>query len=225
MSPRPAAVRCVAFDAVGTLIAARPGVAEVYHRIGQRYGGLLSVSEIAARFHRELFARTPHDETSEAAEREFWRQTVSRVLGTVRDADACFADLYAHFARADSWSLLPDVEETLQGLAAHGVPVLIASNFDGRLHTVMEGIPVLQPIARRVISSEVGWRKPSGKFYDALIAAAGAAPEEILMVGDDLERDILPARQRGLRTLHLSRKNRSQPVRLRDVWNLCGIDE
>ena len=44
----------------------------------------------------------------------------------------------------------------------------MASNFDSRLHAVCEGHHVLHRISRRVVSSEIGHRKPGPQFFQAL---------------------------------------------------------
>jgi len=45
--------------------------------------------------------------------------------------------------------------------------------------------------------------KPAGAFFGAALADIGCAPDEALMVGDDIEADILGARQAGLAALQV----------------------
>ena len=79
--------RCVALDAVGTLIYAEPSVAAVYSSIGQRFGSRVTAEEISPRF-REAMCRADAEaerwfgelgRTNEEYEREFWRRIVSEV--------------------------------------------------------------------------------------------------------------------------------------------------
>jgi catechol 2,3-dioxygenase-like lactoylglutathione lyase family enzyme len=44
-----------------------------------------------------------------------------------------------------------------------------ASNFDGRFDAICDGLPELRPIEVRTLSSQVGCRKPSVRFYQALL--------------------------------------------------------
>ena len=201
----PTFIKWVVFDAVGTLIFADPPAHMAYHRIGQRHGSSITPPQAAQRF-REAGAAAPQAlQTSPAREREFWQSLVSIVLPDVVDQEACFDDLWQHFAAPTSWGVYADVEETLELLQSRGIQVAIASNFDERLHAVCEGHPELRGIATRFISSEVGWKKPSGEFFAAIIHRLAVNPEQILMVGDDDAADIKSALAAGLRALHINR--------------------
>jgi putative hydrolase of the HAD superfamily len=201
--PLPDRCRCVAFDAVGTLIRPEPGVAEVYHTVGSRYGSRLGVDEIRKRFHQVLSARQAELTSSEQGEREFWVRVVADVIGPVEDPGACFEELYEHFGRPECWTCMPGAAETLDQLRERGLVIAVASNFDARLHAVLDGLASLREIRHRVISSEIGWRKPSPRFFQTLCETVGCAPQEILMVGDDLENDILAAQRCGMHALHV----------------------
>jgi putative hydrolase of the HAD superfamily len=52
----------------------------------------------------------------------------------------------------------------------------------------------------RVISSDIGMRKPSQKFFNYLIKIVGFKPEEILLV-DDRDTNIETAKELGLETI------------------------
>lgn len=193
---------CVAFDAVGTLIHATPSVAEAYQQIGRKYGCQLELNEIQSRFQRVFGARQLAETTNERKEFQFWQDIVSEVIGDVDKADDCFDDLYQHFGKSESWSVIAQAEETIEQLLAAGIQVAVASNFDARLHTVLDGKPVLRKIAIRVISSKIGWRKPSPHFYQALTDQARCSASEILMIGDDLQNDVIAATESGIDALH-----------------------
>jgi putative hydrolase of the HAD superfamily len=200
MMSRVADIEWIAFDAVGTLIFADPPAAAVYHQIGRQYGSRLTLNEVERLF-SEAFARharTGELASSEAIEREFWRMVVGEVLDDVENFAACFVELHAWFAKPIAWRCFPDVGATLEVLHARGYRLALASNFDGRLHSVREGLPELEPIERCVVSSEAGWRKPHAGFFAALQRACGSQAEQILMVGDDLEGDVRGAQRAGL---------------------------
>ncbi|MCA9075441.1 MAG: HAD-IA family hydrolase [Planctomycetaceae bacterium] len=203
----PVSCRWVAFDAVGTLIRAEPSVAEVYHRMGQQHGSQLSLVEVDLRF-RESFRlrmQSERDRTTEADESAFWRQVVADVLADVSDQKACFVELHEWFARPSAWRCFDDVTPMLAALGKRGVQIAIASNYDSRLHPVCDGLPELSDITTRIVSSEVGWRKPHASFYESLIDACGGDPSAIVMVGDDWENDVLGAKQAGLRAILVDR--------------------
>jgi putative hydrolase of the HAD superfamily len=210
-----AKLRWIAFDAVGTLIEPVPSAADAYYEVARRHGSRLSRDEISRRFQR-TFRETERGKhaspgesrlaTSESIEKERWRAIVSAVIDDVSNVDLCFDELFDHFARPESWKCFSDVKTTLDRLRRMGLNVAIASNFDGRLHGVCDGLDVLRDFACRVISAEVGFRKPSPRFFEALLSVAGCRPEELLMVGDDDENDCAGARRVGIDAVLVDRR-------------------
>lgn len=205
--------RWVALDAVGTVIHPEPGVAQAYHAAAQRHGSQLTAAEISQRF-RQVYAEfeefpPERSETSESHELAKWREIVTRVITDLPDPEACFQDLFHWFAQPDAWRVFPDVIPALDRLTSAGLQIALASNFDHRLHSVCAGLPGLASIAVRVVSSEVGWRKPSAGFYQALVAQTGVEPAEIVMIGDSWLNDVEGARQAGLQALWLDRRGPS----------------
>lgn len=228
----PHRIRWIAFDAVGTLIRPDPPAGAVYHRIGARHGSRLNAEAVAARFRDALVGVAECDEldcgchesgdrlhTCEARERLRWEQIVQSVLDDVANPDACFEELFAHFGQPTAWACFPEVGAALEKLRQAGFRLAICSNFDSRLNTVMENTPSLSPIELRIISSEIGYRKPSGHFFETLIRRANCAPSEILFIGDDPANDVVAAQSAGLYALQIDRNYASvqnRPLRSLD---------
>jgi putative hydrolase of the HAD superfamily len=217
--------QCIAFDAVGTLITPVPSAGEVYYQTARLFGSRLAADEIARRF-KQAFRDSERDDavaaeeaklvTSEQREHERWRRIMARVIDDIPDTVHCFDQLFSHFAQADSWRCFDDVPEVLARLEAEGYSLAVASNFDRRLHKVCDGFPALEKIGVRVISSEVGFRKPSRGFFAALVAQAGCDAQDVLMVGDDPANDVAGARQAGLGAVLINRQgaaDRDRPGR------------
>ena len=210
-------IQWVVFDAVGTLIFATPGVAAAYHEIGQRHGSQLSQTDVSERFRsaiRNSETLDLHgggsDITSEEIEETRWRRIVSEVLPDVISPDVCFEDLFRHFGESSSWACFDDVEVTIGNLTSGGLQLAMASNFDARLHSVCDGLSEMASVSHRVVSSEVGFRKPSRSFYDALLSQIGASPDEVLMVGDDLANDVRGAEAAGIQAILIDRAASSE---------------
>lgn len=220
-------IRWVAFDAVGTLIFADPPVHIAYYRVGRKYGSASSPEEVRTRF-RQSYARhaaaldergeilgdcatsqaanAPGIHDGEADEREFWRRIVGEVFPDVADTEGCFEELFGYFANPRAWSCFADVEEAFSELRQRGYRLSVASNFDSRLHRIIEGLPELRGIEKRVISSEVGCRKPSAAFYRELLQSCGCGPDELLLVGDDPVNDIEGAQRMGIGAMRIDRR-------------------
>ncbi|MDB5388188.1 MAG: dUMP phosphatase [Planctomycetaceae bacterium] len=219
-------ITCVAFDAVGTLIYPEPSVSKVYWQIGSQYGSKYTLDEVQIRFQQtfqDLASGTRNDySTSEAEEFERWRQIVQRVLSDADDIDRCFEQLHAHFALPCAWRCFPDVAETLHGLTSNGIKILVASNFDARLNALCDQMPELNLVRERVISACIGWHKPSPGFYSELVKLADRSASEILMVGDDLENDVIAARASGLQAVLIDRSGVAENGVITDLRQILG---
>jgi putative hydrolase of the HAD superfamily len=197
-------IRAVVFDAVGTVILPNPGASEVYARVAASHG--IAVPDdlgrlLWARFRLEdQWDRDNEWRTSEARERERWRNIVNAALpGTT---DAVFEELFQHFSKPSAWRVIDEAARIVPRLRSQGYLLGMGSNYDARLRRVVGGTPALQPLAGHlVISSEVGWRKPAGGFFAAVCAELECDPPEILFVGDDVENDAAGASAAGMRTL------------------------
>jgi putative hydrolase of the HAD superfamily len=217
-------IKCIAFDAVGTLIFPDPPVAAVYASVGCRYGSRLLEPEIAVRFPIALEHADSDPPISEQGERDFWHRVIAEVLDDVIDLDACSDELFGYFERPDVWQCYDDVEQCLSNLRTSGYRIVIASNFDRRLRTVRQGMRELDAIHDLVISSEIGSRKPSPGFYDLLLQRAGCLPGELLMVGDHFENDVLAARRAGIGAVHLDRGKRTTvPLTISSLASLMEL--
>ena len=214
------------FDAVGTLIRPEPSVSAAYHAVAARHGSRLSLEETSSRFKAAFQASELRDVspcaakssaaigsqmtatvrmTSEALERERWRWIVRTVVDDLEDVEPCYLELFDHFARTESWRCFDDVPVMLPRLAEAGYRLAIASNFDDRLNGLVRGLSALASVERSIVSSLVGFRKPSREFYRVLLQELDCRPTDVLMVGDDLENDVIGARQAGLSALLLRR--------------------
>ncbi|MFO0843884.1 MAG: HAD-IA family hydrolase [Gemmataceae bacterium] len=217
MTRVPDGVRAVFFDAVGTLIHPEPSAADAYLHFGRQFGCKLPADEIRRRFGAAFSAQERLDSTrghrtDEARELARWRRIVAEVLDDVADADGCFRALHDWFARPAAWRAEPGAGEALRRLDALGYAVGIASNFDYRLRGVVAGIDELRWVRRLLISSEAGWKKPSGGFFTRLCELAGSPPSLVLYIGDDLDNDLAGARAAGLRAMLLAPGGRGAPL-------------
>jgi putative hydrolase of the HAD superfamily len=205
----------VFFDAVGTLLHPEPPAPLVYATLGRRFGTRLDEATLALRF-RAAFRRQEEADyanglrTDEEREIARWRAIVAEVLDDVPEGETCFQELYAHFARADSWRCDPDAAEVLPELVRRGHVLGLASNFDRRLRALVETLPALSAIRHLVISSEIGWRKPAREFFATICQQAAVAPAQILHVGDHPLNDYGGALAAGMQAVLLAKRRRNK---------------
>ena len=211
-------VRAMFFDAVGTVLFPEPDALAVYAEVARRRGLMLSDAAIRDRFieayrREEAADRAAGWVTSEARERDRWHAIVTATLRGVDDVEACFTELYDHFAHPSAWALADDLVPVLDALTRRGLVLGIGSNYDARLWPVLDGFPELKPLWEHVvISSDVRFRKPGTGFFAAVVKRAGCEPEEVLFVGDDLDNDYIGATAAGLRAVLLDRSDRYRHI-------------
>ena len=99
--------------------------------------------------------------------------------------------------------LYPDALPALQSLRAAGYLVGIAGNQPAEAEEQLRAAG----FEADFIASSAAWgvAKPSGEFFDRVVAAAGRSASAILYVGDRLDNDVLPARAAGMHTAFIRR--------------------
>lgn len=205
MNIDPSEISAVYFDAVGTLLFPSEPVHKTYHEFGQRYGSRLQPADVHSRL-RSAFQRQEQADaqagwtTSEPREFDRWRTIVAEVFSDA-DHETCFRELWDWYSLPSSWNVADGTSDLLAKLSRDFV-VGLASNFDSRLLNLVSYFPELTPIGDRcVISSVVGYRKPSAFFFAAVADAANAPPNRVLYVGDDRRNDYEGALAAGMRAV------------------------
>ena len=208
--------RAVFFDAAGTLFHLPRGVGWHYRDVALRHGAVLDEAELNRAFRRAWKdAAAPH-ETDGARpddDRGWWRALVGLVLDECGGApdlnrDAYFAELWSEFTRPGVWELFPETREVLAALKGR-VRLVVVSNFDSRLRTILSHLGIAECFDGIVISSEIGADKPSPRIFAAALARAGVSAAEALHVGDEPEADWHGAERAGLRAFRLQRPENS----------------
>ncbi len=91
---------------------------------------------------------------------------------------------------------------TLEYLAGR-YPMVLVSNFYGNINAVLADFHLSQYFKTVIESAVVGVRKPDPAIFRLGVDALGLSPEEVIVVGDSLKKDILPARSIGCHTAWL----------------------
>ena len=89
-------------------------------------------------------------------------------------------------------------------------PMVLVTNFYGNMHTVLAEFGIDHLFKDVVESSVVGVRKPDPVIFRLGVKALGLEPAETVMIGDSLDKDIIPAQSIGCNTVWLQGKNWSE---------------
>lgn len=85
-------------------------------------------------------------------------------------------------------------------------PMVLVSNFYGNVESVLADFDLLRYFKQIVESAVVGVRKPDPRIFGLGVEALGLKPEEVLVIGDSLRKDIVPAESLGCHVLWLKGK-------------------
>ncbi|MEB3213369.1 MAG: HAD-IA family hydrolase [Leptolyngbyaceae bacterium] len=211
--------KVIFFDAVGTLFGIEGSVGESYDLIAQKHGvksdpALLNQAFFQS-FRKAPPMAFPGAEITSIPHREFqwWRaialQTFEQVgtLDQFTDFDQFFDDLYAYFATEAPWHLYPETLHTLKYWKEQGVELGIISNFDSRIHRVLEALGLSPFFSSITLSTEVGAAKPDFKIFDRALEKHACPPHAAWHVGDSMKEDYEGAKFAGLRAVWLKRRS------------------
>ena len=85
-------------------------------------------------------------------------------------------------------------------------PMMLVSNFYGNIDEVLRDYGIRHLFKGIIESAVVGVRKPNPTLFKLGVDALELAPNEVLVVGDSLRKDIEPAEQLGCQVLWLKGK-------------------
>ncbi|PZD75260.1 Pyrimidine 5'-nucleotidase YjjG [Acaryochloris thomasi RCC1774] len=208
-------------DAVGTLFGIRGTVGEIYGRFAAEAGVQVNAQQLNQAFIESFLAAPraafPGVKPAEIPAREFaWWQAVADqsftkvgVIDQFANFDDFFKVLFDHFAKPDPWIVYPEVLQTLQQWKRQGIELGVISNFDTRLHSVLDVLGLAQFFTSVTISTAVGAAKPQADIFEVAIAKHKCSPEQAIHIGDSWSEDYQGAKAAGLQAVWLYRKEDS----------------
>lgn len=104
-------------------------------------------------------------------------------------------DLYARTCAETARS-----REVLLQLKQH-YPMVLVSNFYGNIATVLKEFGLDGIFGTIIESAVVGVRKPDPQIFVLGVEALGLQPDEVIVVGDSMDKDIVPASKAGCHTI------------------------
>ena len=176
--PRLAGIRCVVFDAYGTLFDVASAAAAERDALGERWSALAeTLAREAAPVHlaprpdgpaRRLPAASPATRSTSRSTR-----SASRIRRCAGGSSSC----------TSGSARTPEARETLERLRAAGLRLAILSNGEPRMLATAARSAGLDDLLDAVLSVEaVGVYKPHPSVYRLATASLGASPVEILFV-------------------------------------------
>ncbi|KAI7996503.1 hypothetical protein LOK49_LG10G02677 [Camellia lanceoleosa] len=184
-------------DAVGTLVVPSQPMAQIYRKIGEKYGVECSEAEILNRYrwaYEQPWGRSRLRYVNDG--RPFWQYIVSSSTGC--SDSHYFEELYNYYTTEKAWHLCdPDAEKVFKAIRSEGVKLAVVSNFDTRLRPLLRALNCDHWFDAMAVSAEVEAEKPNPTIFLKACELLGVEPEDAVHVGDDRRNDIWGARDAG----------------------------
>jgi putative hydrolase of the HAD superfamily len=209
--------KVICLDAFGTLFGVRGSVGAIYREVAIEYGVDCPAELLNKHFYTAfknsppcIFPGVPAANIPQH-EYQWWREinrqtfTAAGALEQFDDFDRFFQDLYVYFTTPAVWEIYPDVIPALTNWQRSGVELAVLSNFDSRLHTVLEVLNLDRYFSTVTISTAVSAAKPQTEIFVAALAKYPYLPQQAWHIGDSFEEDYLGAKSAGLMAIWLNR--------------------
>lgn len=215
------------FDALGTLIALEPPAPRLRDGLLARARIEISLAEAERALAAEIsYYRRHLDEGRDHRSLARLRRRCAAALRAALPAHARGAPLGAveeTLLEALRFTAYGDARPAL--LAARQLParVVVVSNWDISLESVLGQLGLSALIDRVITSAGAGARKPSPRIFARALEAAGVAPEAALHVGDRLEEDVAGALRAGIDAVLLRRDGEPGPPGVTTISSLSEL--
>ena len=107
----------------------------------------------------------------------------------------------------NNWKLFNDATEILEKMKKDYKLVLITNGDSNQQRNKIKKTNIEKYFSEILISGEVGIIKPKKEIFELACKKIGEAPENCVMIGDNYKLDIEGARNAGLGTVWVNRKN------------------
>jgi putative hydrolase of the HAD superfamily len=206
-------IRAVLLDAFGTLVRMETPAPHLRAELERLTGVDVGAEAAEHGFQAEISYYLAHNlEGRDAVSLEALRDECAAVLHeAIKRPDLDRAAVRAAMLGSLRFSAFDDAAPALRELRSRGLRVVVASNWDCSLPSVLERIG-LAPLLDAVVSSAVvGAAKPDPRLFEAGLAAAGCSAAEALYAGDSVETDVEGARAAGLQAVLVDRDRQAPP--------------
>jgi putative hydrolase of the HAD superfamily len=125
------------------------------------------------------------------------------------------------------WQPYPDAIETLTALHAAGFKMGLVSNSksDWFVHAILRKADLKRFFEVIVTSAALRIRKPRAEIFTRVLAALGVKASEAVFVGDSLHADVTGAKNLGMRTIHVLRKQAEGTSHVRPEATVSSLTE
>ncbi len=104
--------------------------------------------------------------------------------------------------------IFPETIEILERLSQKYKLVLLSNTAEKEGKEVIERFGLKKYFDEIILSGSVGLAKPDPRIFELVLEKMNVKPEQVLMVGDNLNTDIIPARNLGMKGILVDTKKK-----------------
>eukprot|EP00986_Skeletonema_menzelii_P020392 scaffold31055_cov154-Skeletonema_menzelii.AAC.3 len=229
-------IRAISLDVTGTLVATKEPVIKSYHdaALWAQLPNPPTQDEMKKGFKvafKERCIESPcYGGVEGIAGREWWRETVARVLHHAKpdvkvseqDFDRYFRRVYQHFGSPAGYEVLDDARNLLESKSTSELLLGITSNTPTRhMESVLPMLDIHNHFKWFACSQEIKYEKPSLEIFDASFEQAkfwipDLQKDQVLHIGDSYAADYCGAKRFGFQALLLDRSDNPAVVAYQD---------
>lgn len=188
----------VSFDVGYTLLEVYPSIGEVYVQVARKY----TADEIDPHLVTKSFLKIWYQANKWFDySKESWQKLVAAVFRGIHPIGSdpnYFEELFLHFAGPAPWRLRPEAITVFKILRSAGYRLVITSNWDLRLRSVLSSLGLLRWFDEIFISAEVGVSKPDVRIYRLISKRTHIPASYIWHIGDGYKEDYWGPKKAGM---------------------------
>ncbi|GAB6022435.1 hypothetical protein CHUAL_006548 [Chamberlinius hualienensis] len=201
--------KLLTFDVTNTLLkfACSPGAQ--YAKIAALYGVQTDPEKLTVAF-KTLWKSMSKDHPNFGARsgmgyKDWWTRMVEQTFHNsgykvdINNMKKISEHLIEVYGTNACWNVQPGVVEVLNDIrkSKSHLSIGVISNFDVRLHSVLDDTKLSQYFDFVLASYDCGYYKPQREIFQLALDQVNCLPSEAVHVGDDVELDYLAARNAG----------------------------
>jgi len=120
--------------------------------------------------------------------------------------------------------IFPDVVETLEKLKKKYKLVLLSNTAEKEGEETIDRFGLKKYFDEIILSGQIGLAKPDPRVFRLVLDKVNIKPEKVVMVGDNLEMDIIPARTLGMKGILVDSRKKYTEYKDED-WYITSLNE
>ncbi|KAI6190137.1 hypothetical protein M3Y97_00084300 [Aphelenchoides bicaudatus] len=201
-------IKVLSLDATNTLIRLKQPPGETYANFARDFGfnqvDKNAISPLFLKAFKQLEKEKPCYGFYGAGSKSWWTDLMRSCYGDEIASSSKFPALadrvFDFYKTKEAWCLTDEKNlEFLRSLSAHNLKIAVVSNFDERLHDLLNLFGISEFVSEVLLSAEVGFQKPESEMFQLLLNRFKITdPKLCLHIGDNYEKDYLPAKALGM---------------------------